>query len=302
MLIVFLVSSALRTKQATIEALRNDQTNIVVAARLLPMGATLDATNTRLATWPRANIPSETFSTLHEVVGRVVKESIVENQPIVPELLISSGKSAGILPLLIPPGMRAMSISVNPVSDMAGMILPNARVDVLVTTSAGVTSTNIERTGIVLQNIEVIAVQTTLETTSNEPRPAEVVTLLVSPTGAEQLAAAVRLGTVQLAMRNYSDQTSVYTTGVFAGQLLGGEPAMPPVAPPTQPLATIAPRPLSIRRVRVIEVFRDGKERQTVTFSSNRPTFADPSGNRETSESGSQNTSPLLNGQSDTSQ
>ena len=280
-LIVMLISSALRTKQATIEALRNDHTDIVVAASWLPLGATLDKTNTRLATWPRESLPPKPFSSQDEVVGRVIRQSVLQNQPIVPDLLVDSGKIGGALPLVIPPGMRAMSIPVTPVSDMAGMILPHSRVDVLVTTSAGVTSSNIERTAIVLQNIEVVAVQTALETASNEPQPAEVVTLLVSPAEAEQLGAAIRLGTLQLAMRNYADQKEVFTAGVYAGQLLGPPPA--PLVVQQAPPA-VAPRPVRRQSSRVIEVFRDGKERQTVSFSNDRPRGNQSSGSGLESE------------------
>lgn len=283
MLIVMLFNAALRTKQATIEALRSVQTEIVVAARALAPGSTLDSANIRLATWPRASLPPGAFSNPQEVAGRVVRQSLVENQPIVPALLVDNGKNGGVLPLLIPTGMRAMSIPVTLVSDMAGMILPHCRIDVLVTTSAGEGAASNERTRIVLQNIEVLAVQSTLETTSNEPQRAEVVTLLVSPAEAERLAAAIRLGTLQLAMRNYADRQAIHTGGVDAGQLMGLPAA--PTARQEPPSPAVVRRAAQPSPFRVIEVLRNGKERQTVSFNNGRPLLVNPAGSKLARES-----------------
>jgi pilus assembly protein CpaB len=278
-LIVILINTALKTKQATIETLQHGQVQIVVAARSLSPGNIVDAASIKLAEWPRDYIPPGALTDTTRVQGHVIKQSVIQNQPIVSSMLLEHGQGGGVLPFLIPNGMRAMSIPVTPVSDMAGMILPHTRVDVLVTSSEA--GGPVDRTRIVLQNIEVLAVQTTLESTGNEPQHAEVVTLLVTPTDAERLAAAIRLGTLQLAMRSYADQQPIWTTGVNSRELLG----LPPVPEqqqasgtmqaqqsiPAMPARYAAPRP----RISV-EVIRDGKERQTVSFARSRPLAANP--------------------------
>jgi pilus assembly protein CpaB len=272
-LIVVLVNSALKTKQATIEALQHGRTQIVVAARNLMPGNTIDATSMKLAAWPRDELPPGALSDPKQAQGRIVKLGVMQNQPIVAAMFLERGKTGGVLPLLIPNGMRAMSIPVTVVSDMAGMILPHTRVDVLVTSSeAGGPS---DRTRIVLQNVEVLAVQTTLET-ANETQRADVVTLLVTPNDAERLAAAIRLGSLQLAMRSYADRQPVWTSGVDTRSMLG----LPPNLPAPQQSPAIAP----LRRSRArtprpqisIEIIRNGKERQTVGFAQARPFAANP--------------------------
>jgi pilus assembly protein CpaB len=272
MLIVMLINGALRTKQATIEALQHDRVEIVVAARDLSPGSVLDATSLRMVAWPRDSLPPGAFGDAHQLAGEVVKQSVIQNQPIVAQMLLERGKTGGVLPFLITNGMRAMSIPVTPVSDMAGMILPHTRVDVLVTSSEpGGTS---ERTRIVLQNVEVLAAQTTLDASSSEPQRAEVVTLLVTPSDAERLAAAIRLGTIQLAMRSYVDQQSVWTAGIDSHELLG-EPASLTAQQP--PPAVIPARTAPMPKPQIsIEIIRNGKQRETVSFTRTRRFAANP--------------------------
>jgi pilus assembly protein CpaB len=132
-LIVLLINNALRTKQATIEALQHGQMQILVAAKSLSPGDVVDAASIKLAAWPRDYLPPGVVTERTQLQGQVVKQAVIENQPIVSSMLLERGKGGGVLPFLIPAGMRAMSIPVTPVSDMAGMILPHTRVDVLVT-------------------------------------------------------------------------------------------------------------------------------------------------------------------------
>src|SRR5690349_9462473 len=111
-LIVMLISSALKNKQATIEALQHGQVQIVVAARNLTPGSMLDASSVKPVAWPRDNLPPGALSDVKPAQGQIVKQDVVENQPIVSSMLLEQGKSGGVLPFLIPEGMRAMSIPV----------------------------------------------------------------------------------------------------------------------------------------------------------------------------------------------
>jgi len=279
MLIMMLINSALKTKQATIEALQQGRAEIVVAARNLTPGTTIEAASVKLAAWPREDLPPGALSDTKQVEGHIVKQDVVQNQPIVAEMLLEPGKSGGVLPFLIPNGMRAMSIPVTPVSDMAGMILPHTRVDVLVTSAEGAGAS--ERTRIVLQDVEVLAAQTTLEAPSNEPQRAEVVTLLVAPGDAERLAAAIRMGTLQVAMRSYADRQTAWTPGINSRELLGLPPSVPaqqepPAEAPAQQRSSAIRKPAAPKPQISIEVIRDGKERQSVNFALTRSDVANP--------------------------
>ena len=82
--------------------------------------------------------------------------------------------------------MRAMSVPVDEVSDIAGFVAPHTRVDILVAISgSGPDSSSFSR--MVLQNIEVVAVAQEIEHVNDTPVVVKVITLLVSPADAEKL-------------------------------------------------------------------------------------------------------------------
>ena len=273
----FLVHSALKSKQAKIEALQENTVRIVAAARALNPGETVDNTALRLISWPRRELPPGSFSDFDAVTGKVVKNSLSINQPIVATALLEPEKTGGVLPLLIPPGMRALSIAVDDVSDMAGFILPHSRVDVLVSVAmsgpaAGPAAPG-EVTKIVLQNITVLAIAQTLEAGPDQPRQVKVVTLLVTPAEAERLAAASRLGTLTLAMRNFADDKELATSGVSIPSLLGVSPLdlTPPPQEQQQPVLHDHVPGLRRPRYQTVEVIRNGLDHQTLNFAANGP-------------------------------
>jgi len=271
LLAAILVHRALTSKEAKIEALRLSTTRIVVAARAFGPGDSVDAAGLRLAAWPRDDVPPGAFTDVQSVAGRIVRQPIGINQPIVGTALLEADKTGGVLPLLIPPGMRAMSIPVDDVSDISGFVLPYSRVDVLVSVpitggaSGGAVPIG-QITKIVLQNIRVLAVAQSLDSGPDQPREAKVVTLLVSPGDAERLAAATRLGTLTLAMRNFGDQQQLPTAGVSIPVLLGAAAPVDEAPPPMAPQAAAPVRWARARRARRVEVIRNGTDHQTVNF------------------------------------
>ena len=248
----------------------------------------MDSGALKLVAWPRALMPPGAFTSLEAATGKVVKNSLSVDQPLVGAALLAPEKTGGVLPLLIPEGMRAMSIAVDDVSDMAGFVLPHSRVDVLVSAAPG-GGPNAgpggagDLTKIVLQNIEVLAAAQTLEIGTDQSHTARVVTLLVSPEQSERLAAASRLGTLQLAMRNFADQQQPVTHGVSVAGLVGVPPPLPVLVGAAAPLPSPAPsiptdhyrfRPRT--RGRAVEVIRNGTDHQTIQFFGQRPASPEP--------------------------
>jgi len=189
----------------------------------------------------------------------------------VADWLFSGDKNAGVLPLLIPTGMRALSVPVDEVSDIAGFVLPHARVDVLVSA----TSDGRPLSKIVLQNVEVLAIAQDIEQVNDKPEVVHVVTMLVTPDQAERLTLAGGQGGLRLALRNYEDQSVVATDGVTVAQLLNEQPETPTItaqqhvvfAPPRA-----RPKPVSI------EVLRNGATSESVYFIR---AGSDPSGSMQ---------------------
>jgi pilus assembly protein CpaB len=219
----------------------------------------------KLARWSADAIPDGAFMNPSQVAGAFVKNQIVTNEPIVATKLFLGQKTAGVMPLLIPPGMRAVSVQVDEVSDISGFILPHAHVDILVAVSnQGGGQGDKPFSKIVLQNVEILAVAQEVENKKDEPELVKVVTVLVTPQDAERLSLATREGVLRLAMRNYSDSKIVLTSGTDVEQLLHQYTLnTAPVMPAQHAVAATVYRPIPKFQV---QIYRDGKSSDTVSF------------------------------------
>jgi pilus assembly protein CpaB len=265
MIAALIVYSALRRKDVEVEQAMVKTVNVAAAAHDLVLGAKIDASAIKKIRWPKDTLPAGAITDTQSVIGSIVKAPFVENEPLVTAKLFDGDKSAGVLPLLIPANMRAMSVAVDEVGDIAGFVLPHARVDVLVAL-AGNSGHQDSRAKIVLENIEVLAVAQTLDQ-KDQPQVEKVVTLLVTPDEAERLALASREGTLRLAMRNYTDNDIVATAGVDIQKIMGSYAnTLPPVALAKAGSQKVIYRPPPQAKPFEIEVMRDGQSRQAVRF------------------------------------
>ncbi len=263
MLAAMMVFSALKKRDKEVARALARTVDIVVAAHDLPIGSKIDSSAVKLARWSRDSVPPGAFNDPQAALGDYTKTDISAGEPLVDGKLFSGEKSAGVLPLLIPAGMRAMSVAVDEVSDVAGFVQPHAHVDVLVAVSAtGQGEPSFSR--LVLQDIEVVAVAQEIEHNQDQPEVVKVVTLLVTPIEAEKLTLATREGTIRLAMRKYGDNGIVATSGISIGELLhGGSSQLPMLerqGPPLRRADSRGPQPLTV------EIMRDGHSTEALSF------------------------------------
>ena len=192
---------------------------VVVAGELIPIGAKIAPAQLKVVDWPKDAQLEGAFSDPAAVGGRFVRVNVEKNQPLTESQLVDA--SVGLLPILISEGMRGMSVRVDNVSGVSGFITPNSRVDVLVAANIEGAGDKGMRSKIVLQNIKVLATGMTIEQRDNKPVEVPTVTLLVSPEDAEKLTLATHESPVQLALRNYTDDVTVTTTGATSAALFG---------------------------------------------------------------------------------
>jgi pilus assembly protein CpaB len=267
MLASVVVYSALRKREAEVQKALAKNVEIVVAAYDLPLGTKIEPGELKMARWSADSMPEGAMRTPAQAVGAYVKNSFVANEPIVESKLFIGTKTAGVMPLLIPFGMRAVSVPVDEVSDIAGFVLPHTRVDVLVAVS-GNQGTIKAFSKVVLQDVEVLAVAQDVEMKNDKPQVVKVVTLLVTPQEAERLALASREGTLRLAMRNYNDNKIVLTSGTDIQQMLHAyslQPDVPVLAPQAaRRRAEVSERPKP--KPFQVEIYRNGKSSESVSF------------------------------------
>ena len=222
-------------------------TTVAVAARDLPGGAVLSASDVKLIDWPADRSPSGYSEATAALVGRELVFPVKANEPILDSKL--SGSAVGGLSALIPPGMRAVSVKVDEVISVGGFVVPGTRVDVLVTLPSLSGGPSTAR--IVLQNIKVIAAGQSYEASEQaKPQEATVITLLVTPEEAEALTLASADGQVRLALRNALDESRALTRGVVNG----GPPQAEPTPAPAPAAIAEAPVPApAVARPRNLE-------------------------------------------------
>lgn len=257
-LAAILATRMLRTPPPVVEGAEASVT-VAVAARDMDVGTLLNENDIQMVDWPGEAVPAGYSSSAAEVVGRGLLAPVKANEPLLSSKLANAELGGG-MHIIIPEGKRAMSVRVDDVVGVAGFVLPGTRVDVLVTMDRAA-GQNEAATRLVLQNLEVISAGQSLERNpEGEPQQVPVVTLLVGPEEAEQLALAHSNGRLQLALRSPLDLDTVSTPGIRASRLIAGAPA-------PRPVVASAPRraPAPQRSSQVpLEIYR-GPERSTTT-------------------------------------
>jgi len=219
----------------------------VVAAGDLGVGTKIADKDVKLVRFPVGSAPQESFSSKAAVIGRGVVIPIFKGEFIVRGKLAAENAGSG-LPALIPNGMRAVSVRVNEVVQVAGFVQPGTRVDVLLT---GNPAGSEQQTTTVLENVLVIAAGSKLErNTAGEAQMAPVITLLVSPEDAQKLTLASNEGRIQLSLRNPLDNRESDLKAVKTGSLY--QVAPPPVAHKVVDKKPALPPPPPVYSVEVI--------------------------------------------------
>lgn len=194
---------------------------LVVAAAPIPAGARITPVTLKVVDWPKSNPVEGGYTDPGPLLNRVAIVNLSPGEPILEPKLAPQGSRAG-LSALIPDGMRAVTIRVNDVTDVAGFALPGNYVDVIVTFQDD-RSHMISK--IVLQKILVLAVaQEATVKDDSKAKLVNAVTLQVTPAQAEKLDLARGVGNLSLVLRNQLDKSAVETEGARKMELLGTPP------------------------------------------------------------------------------
>jgi pilus assembly protein CpaB len=237
-------------------------TRMAVAVRDLPLGAVVQAEDVKLVEWHAGGaLPEGYLASVEEAAGRALIRAVAMHEPFLRSKF--ADQDARGLPIMIPDGMRGMSVKVDEVVGVAGYVLPEMRVDVLVTVSPPDNSRE-KLTRVILQNIRVLAAGQTMEQNAEgKPVSVTVITLLVTPQQAEVLALAANEGRIQLALRGVLDLEEVTTPGARVASLISGGQAAPPrrvdlARPRARPATEAADRGA------VVEMFKGGVRTLTI--------------------------------------
>lgn len=205
---------------------------ILAARGELTVGQRVDASDFYWQAWPEealtpGYIVEGRGKDAGDFAGAVVRSPIGQNEPVTGRRLVMQG-DAGFMSAVLTPGMRALAVPISPETGAGGFILPNNRVDVIVTYA-------VEREGgrgrsvvaeNVVENVRVLAIdQTYSEDEDSEGAVlGDVATLELTPEQARVVTLAVARGDIALVLRSLSE-----TTGgpLLAGPARGAAPVTP---------------------------------------------------------------------------
>jgi len=197
--------------------------SIVVAMKDVPMGDPVPPELVCLEEWPKDKIPKGAITKLEDVENRRPKARIFAGSPILESQLLGKGVLGQGASDSIPKGLRVIAVKVNEVSGSASLIRPGDRVDVLVHIPRGGDLTQ-TITKTILQDVKVFAVDSAWEAATGGEKSvvARTISLLVTPSQAEQVTLACEMGQIRLVMRSPDDKEQVKVDGTRASDVLLG--------------------------------------------------------------------------------
>lgn len=176
---------------------------------------------------------------LKDFISSIARSSFVIGEPVLSAKLFKRDEP-GYLAGMLESGMRAVSISVKPVTSVTGFIFPGDRVDIMLTHNKikDLKKSILKEakrkgkedelplfpmlslvTETVLKNIKIIAVGNEIVSKENKPTNAKTVTVEVTPKQVELIAVAKKMGTLSLSLRSLEEASSApesvtYTTDI----------------------------------------------------------------------------------------
>jgi pilus assembly protein CpaB len=194
--------------------------DVLVAKTDIGLGQTVTPADIQWQTWPAATAGS-TFIRRNErpdaatqIAGSLARSPFIAGEPI-RELKLVKANGSGFMAAILPTGMRAVSTELSPENGAGGFILPNDRVDVILTRrlkNPNSALPDIVVSEITLANIRVLGIdQAPKEKDGASALVGKTVTLELKPEQAATLAAARQAGTLSLALRSIADLNAVET-------------------------------------------------------------------------------------------
>jgi pilus assembly protein CpaB len=187
---------------------------VLVAKSDIGLGQPVKPEDLQWQAWPASTAGNNLVNrasraeAITEIAGSIARSPFIAGEPIREQKLVKANGS-GFMAAILPTGMRAVSTEISPETGAGGFILPNDRVDVILTkreknpersTGDGVQSE------IILSNIRVLAIdQAPKEKDGINTLVGRTVTLELKPEHAETLVRSRQIGTLSLALRSITD-------------------------------------------------------------------------------------------------
>ena len=191
--------------------------DVLVAKDDIGLGQTVTAENMQWQTWTESSSSGSFIrkkdrpEAIKDIVGSIARAPFIAGEPIREQKLVKANGS-GFMAAILPTGMRAVSTEISAETGAGGFILPNDRVDVLLSKREKQQGTGdgppieIVSSQVVVKNVRVLAIdQAPKEKEGQNAVLGKTATLEMTPDDVEVLAKARLSGTLSLALRSIAD-------------------------------------------------------------------------------------------------
>ena len=199
-------SREVKTVEKTVGA-----TDVLVAATDIGLGDAVSVSNLKWQQWPSEGITPGLITrnaqpnAPNEFSGAVARAPFIAGEPIKDQKLIKISEG-GVMAAILPAGMRAISTPIREETAAGGFILPNDRVDVILSHKMRVGSKQEPVSEAVLRNVRVLAIGQVIENKDGEKvATGKTATIELTPQQAEVLALAQSMGEISLSLRSLAD-------------------------------------------------------------------------------------------------
>ncbi len=245
---VFLVIQYLQTKEGEL-GLSAELVPVLVANADIPAYTKLDRAMIDYVEVPKKYLQPSVLRNPAQIDKRVSLIPLLKGEQILATMLSDQAQSAG-LALKIRKGFRAVSVGVDAISGVSGLLKPGDKVDVIGTFDLTRKNNLEKRAFTIMKNIAVLAVGQNMgeeslinealeaedeedlkrrvsslrKSASRDHKRKETVTLLVDPMQAQKIVLTQEIGTVSLALCPVIDDSEGYKTESIDGkEMLGVE-------------------------------------------------------------------------------
>jgi pilus assembly protein CpaB len=193
--------------------------DVLVAKSDIGLGQAIKPEDLQWQTWPAATASSAFIrrsdrpDATSQFAGWIARAAFIAGEPIREQKLVKAD-GAGFMAAVLTTGMRAVATELSPENGSGGFILPNDRVDVILTQHdksqdrAGGSDLVVSR--VILSNVRVLAIdQAPKEKDGQNTLLGRTVLLELKAEQTATLAAARQAGTLSLALRSIADANAV---------------------------------------------------------------------------------------------
>ncbi|ABI64711.1 MULTISPECIES: Flp pilus assembly protein CpaB [Maricaulis] len=216
--VAFFVRQAMSSNEVAqvVEVEERPAVRILAARRDVEIGERISAADFYWQAWPDealapGYIVENRGQTIADFAGSVVRAPISQGEPITGRRLVQPG-DAGFMAAVLTPGMRAVAVPISAETGAGGFILPNDRVDVIVSFEEetegrrGAGRAFVART--IVENARVLAIDQSFSSEADdEVAVGETATLELTPDQARAVSVAVARGEIALVLRSLTDNS-----------------------------------------------------------------------------------------------